>query len=254
MRIFFILILFVSSLGFAQEEPQLEDNSLNEIEQEVGRSSTYKKPVEKEIVNKDVNNVTDLANLAPFSNVAVIQKRFLPKTQRFELNGNFTLITNNQFFNSMGASARFAYYFTEQWGLELNYLAMSTTERDVIKELKDDFNVNTENFSTPKSYTGLDIKYVPIYGKMSWFNEKIIPYDLYFSLGAGTTKTNTTSNASTIHIGTGEMFALSKSTAFRWDLSWNFYSAKNINGESQSFNNLFLSAGFSYLFPEAKYR
>ncbi|MGE0632302.1 MAG: hypothetical protein AB7O96_07840, partial [Pseudobdellovibrionaceae bacterium] len=70
--------------------------------------------------------------------------------------------------------------------------------------------------------------------------------------------------ASTIHIGTGQNFAMSKSWAFRWDFSWNFYSAnakietapnsRVFETKRQSFNNLYLSLGLSWFFPEASYR
>lgn len=256
MKIFLALTLFLSSVAWSQEEPGIDnDENLSEIEQELGKSGNIKNAKQPNAKEKQVNEFADLVNLAPFSNVAVIQKRFLPKTERFELNANASLATNNQFFNSMGAFARVSYYFNEKWAVELNYLTLTTSERDVIKDLKKEFAVETKNFSTPKSFTGIDIKYVPMYGKMSLLNKKIISYDLYFSLGGGSTLTTTNENASTVHIGAGELFALSKSTAFRWDFSWNFYSAKGIDQKNtQNFNNLFISLGFSFLFPEAKYR
>ncbi|MNT62394.1 hypothetical protein D3C72_2001130 [compost metagenome] len=96
--------------------------------------------------------------------------------------------------------------------------------------------------------------WVPIYGKMSLFNENIIPFDLYFAGGYGSTETQLNTSASTLHVATGQIFALSKSIAFRWDFSWNFYNAKTEDNETNSFNNLFLTVGMSWFFPEAKYR
>ena len=114
------------------------------------------------------------------------------------------------------------------------------------------------------NYLGLDAVWTPIYGKMSLFNRRIVPFDMYFSLGAGQTGlTNAkVSSATSFHVGTGQIFAMSKGIGLRWDLSWNFYNAtpqpstgvtSTPPGESQ-FNNLLLTIGASFFFPEAKYR
>lgn len=62
----------------------------------------------------------------------------------------------------------------------------------------------------------------------------------------------------TIHLGTSQVFALSKGMAFRWDLIWNMYQATAKddlgNTETLSQNDLFLGIGMSFYFPEATYR
>lgn len=197
---------------------------------------------------------TGLGDLSPFSEVSVIQKRFLPKTGRFQLFGGGTILTNNPFFNTMGFVAKASYFFSESWGIEANYFGLSTSERDVTRELQSIQNVSTANLNTPESFVGLDLMYIPVYGKMAWFDEKIIPFDLYFSAGYGSTGTNTGQGAGTLHLSTGQIFAISKAYAFRWDFSWNFYNTKGINGAESTFNNLFLTVGLSWFFPEANYR
>ena len=195
-----------------------------------------------------------LGRLAPFSEVSVIQKRFLPKTERFQIYLGPTLITNDPFFNTIGGEIKASYFLNESWGVELNYFALSTSEKDSTKDLKSIQGVSTVNLVYPKSYVGLDLMYVPIYGKMSWFNRRIIPFDLYFSGGYGTTNTQAGETAGNVHLATGQIFSLSKGMAFRWDFSWNFYNATGIDGSKGSFNNLFLTAGVSFFFPEATYR
>lgn len=251
------IILSLSNLAFAQNEDAVDDTELGQIEEELSKSAPRKKEVQinEKVLDKELTNFSDLVNLSSFSDISVIQKRFLPKTERFELFGGLSLTTNNPFFNSYGFFGRFGYYFTEQWGLELNYLSLNTTERQATKDLKEDYAVRTANLVTPQSFLGLDVKYSPIYGKIAWFNGRIIPFDLYFSLGGGVTQTNTDSSPGTLHLGTGQLFSLTKNFALRWDFSWNFYSAEGLeSGESQNFNNLFLTVGASFLFPEATYR
>jgi outer membrane beta-barrel protein len=133
---------------------------------------------------------------------------------------------------------------------------LTTAERQVTTDLGNK-DVQTKSFVTPKSYIGADFKWVPIYGKMAWRNRKITPFDLYFSIGGGTTSTNQGTSEPTFHLGTGQIFALSKSTAFRWDFSWHAFQSKAGSGTTQSssnFNNLFITVGMSFFFPEATYR
>ena len=97
--------------------------------------------------------------------------------------------------------------------------------------------------------------------KISSLDDTIVPFDMYFSLGGGTSSTNSQegSNA-TIHVGLGQIFAISKSMAFRWDYSFNTFSATPVatatsgSPEKSNYNDLVLSAGVSFFFPEASYR
>lgn len=215
------------------------------------------KPADKQVQQADIKDITDLVQLAPFKDVAVIQKRFLPKTGRFEFFGGPTVVLNDAFFLNFGLNARLAYYFRERYGIEFVGMYLTTSERQVTTDLREKRGVTTTSIVTPKNYMGLDFKWTPIYGKMTWMNKKITPFDLYFSGGGGMTGTNQGSSEPTVHLGTGQIFAISKSMAFRWDFSWNFYNAKSSVTSSSSsslYNNLFITVGMSFFFPEATYR
>ena len=47
----------------------------------------------------NLKNLSGLATLSPFGDVAILQKKFLPKTGRFEAYGAATGILNDVFFN-----------------------------------------------------------------------------------------------------------------------------------------------------------
>lgn len=202
------------------------------------------------------NRLADLSTLSAFSDIAVIQKRFLPKTKRFEFYAAGSAILNDPFFVNMGANLRLGYSFSERWGVEFVSLFLTTFQRDVTKGLEGR-RITTTSLVTPNTYFGLDAKWTPIYGKMTLGNERIIPFDLYFSAGAGATGTNQGSQAPTLHVGTGQIFAMSKSFALRWDLSWNLYSTTSSTDTSRGtsiYNNIFMTVGASFFFPEATYR
>lgn len=206
------------------------------------------------IKDESLSDFSGLGKLAAFSEVSVIQKKFMPKTGRFQFFLGPALVTNDPFFNTYGGELKFSYFLTETWGLELNYFSLTTSEKESTKELRAINGVSAVNLVYPKSYMGLDLVFVPVYGKMSWFGKKIIPFDLYFSGGYGTTNTQAGENAGTVHLAAGQIFAISKGFALRWDFSWNFYNATGIDGSKSSANNLFLTVGASFFFPEASYR
>jgi outer membrane beta-barrel protein len=208
---------------------------------------------------KDATTLSELANLAPFSDVAVIQRRFLPRTGRFELSGSGLTSINNPFFNNLGLALRGAYYLREKHGIELQYMFFSSTRRDVTVNLEEQREVRTSNLVTAKSYMGAAYKWTPWYGKITFMNRVIVPFDFYFNVGGGLSKTDNKSEP-TVHLGTGQSYAISKGFAVRWDLVWNFYQAETESvaagggTTNTAHNDLFLSAGVSFFFPEATYR
>lgn len=207
---------------------------------------------------KQVQNLSDLATLAPFSDVAVIQRRFLPKTGRFELTAGVFNNLNNPFFNSMGANVRAAYYIREKYAIEGIAAFASTNKRQVTEDLEEKRGITTDTVVSSKGFYALAFKWNPIYGKITWLNKGIVPFDLNFNFGFGSTTTTDNQAAPTLHLGTSQVFAWSKSTAFRWDLIWNTYQADGTDAagvkSKLTQNDLFLGVGVSFYFPEATYR
>lgn len=249
LRFVTILLFFTPIFSHAEDE---DIDIVLEQEQAV-----TDEVADEAVENLNIKSVSGLEKLVPFNDLAVIQKRYLPKTGRFEVFPNLGLILNDAFFFSTLYGARFSYYFSERWGIEFTYLGASTSDKAVTEDLED-ISVQTDSLLIPESYMGLDLKWTPIYGKMALGNKSIIPYDFYFSFGGGSLQTNQTDAAIAFHAGVGQSFALTKAIAFRWDTSFYWYSAdvelRNGNKENGSFMNLHLTVGASFFFPEAKYR
>jgi len=272
------LLLSFSFSSWSQEEDpdadQKQEKQINEIEglfendaQEEERRVVTKQRRKKVKKSDAPKTIEDLKILESFDDIAVIQRRYLPKSGRFEfyIAGGTNL--NDAFFVGNGVQARFGYYLTERWGLEGVYSLFSNSDREVTKELSER-GVDTQGQVATDSFYGLDLKWTPIYGKYSYFNEKIVPFDLYFSLGLGITDPRRGKQSKevtvefedpgkplTLRLGTGQIFALTKWMAFRWDLSWHFFNIQSpLTGQEELENNLFLHVGLSFFFPEAKYR
>jgi outer membrane beta-barrel protein len=258
MRLILLLLpcLIVINSAMAADEDGLDGSAdVDQISAEIEKKAS--KPRLQENVtrdNKPLKEFSGLGKLAPFSEISVIQKRFLPKTERFEIFGALTNVVNDPWFSLVGLDLRFGYHFTEAWSLELQGVSVQSSSRDSVKDLREKHGVGTESLVSIKGYTGLSAVWTPIYGKMGMLDKKIVPFDMYFAVGGGSTELEAGTGGSTLHLGTGQIFALSKAWGFRWDFAWNFVSATPNAGGSQNFNNLLLSFGASFFFPEAKYR
>lgn len=271
----FAILLGFTPIALAQEQGKASSASgdsagSDEIEELYDNDEV--KPAKKETreresapKEKEAQNLSDLAQLAPFGDVAVIQRRFLPKSERFELSGGLFTNFNNPFFNSVGISLRAAYYLTERYGIEGLASFASTSARQVTEDLEtrgcagcENKGITTDNVVTAKGFYGLAFKWNPIYGKITWLNKTIVPFDLNFDAGVGMTMTTENESEPTLHLGTSQVFAINKGMAFRWDLSWNMYQATVTNDDNEqeklAQNDLFLGIGMSFYFPEATYR
>lgn len=247
--------MIFSSKAMAQDEENFDTSDVDQIEAEIARPAVKKQePAVDNLADEKIDDLSGLSRLAPFSEVSVIQRRYLPKTGRFQLFTGLTNIVNDPWYMGLGLDLRAGYHLTETWGVELQGAFLSNSERQAIKDLDSENNVKTSSVISFKGYTGAAVTWNPIYGKMGYFNKRIIPFDMYFSVGAGSTKVDNGSGGGTFHVGTGQTYALSKGMAFRWDFSWNAVKAQPTGASEQSFNNLLLSLGVSFFFPEAGYR
>lgn len=203
-----------------------------------------------------VEDVDDLSALEELKDIAVIQKKFLDKTERFELFGALNVALNSQYFNLLGFNLAGTYHFNERWGVELQGMFLSDLEKSITEGLRTDQAITTQDIVTPTSYYGVNLRWSPIYGKMSLREKTINPFEVYFTLGLGMTGTDDSQSAFTIHGGVGQVYPLSKNTTFRWGLGLNNFSANakgdlngTIQGKKVNSSLFYLSAGMSVYFP-----
>jgi outer membrane beta-barrel protein len=237
-----------------------EDENLDVIEAEIKKSEPKiqeKKP-EATVEEVKVETLSDLSKLAPFSDVSVLQRRYMPKSNRFQFFGGLAMVANDPWFWGVGFSGKVAYGLSEAWGLEATYGYNSTSEKDTIQDLFSQHAIGTDQIVTTTGYILLDAMWTPIYGKLALYNQRIVPFDMYFTFGAGTSSLGNSREASatTLHLGTGMIFALSRSMGFRWDLSINNYNAtpQKAGSTAGNFNNVLLTFGVNYYIPEVRYR
>ncbi len=191
---------------------------------------------------KAANSLTD---------TVIIQKTYMPKTQRFQLFGGASLSMNDVFYRTYGADLRLGFHFSETWGLELNTFFLTSSDSSEKTDLKAKQDLKVENLSTPKNFYGANVYFSSIYGKVALEDRRIIPFEFYQTLGAGQMTTNPTSTSNAFYFGLGNLFSISKNSVLRADLSWYFYNTKTIKGDSMNSNTIFLTFGYGRMMPEA---
>jgi outer membrane beta-barrel protein len=189
----------------------------------------------------------------PNGDLVVIQKTYQPKTERWNVMGGASLVTNDVFYRTLGVQARGSYYFNETWGVELSAMYFFSSKTDLTKEAANPPNLKSiDTLVTPKSYLGADAYFNAIYGKIALNDRKIIPFEFYQEVGVGQMMTSGSGSSTALHIGLGQIFAWTRDQAFRVDLSMYMYDATNVNGDKQFTNSLILTVGYGLFFPGAR--
>ena len=196
-----------------------------------------------------------------FKDISVIQKKFLPKTRRFELSGSTIFAVNNSFQNTYGGSVTASYNFNERFAIEGFATFFSSQSREISTSLEENYNIQSQDLVTPENMLLATIKWSPVYGKISLFESTVNPFELYFNFGGGVTYTEDGQTAPTAMVGTGQIYPLTKMLAFRWDLFYTYFSAdgkdslkSSLKGETVNQSYIFLSVGISAFVPEVKTR
>ncbi|MBY0316188.1 MAG: outer membrane beta-barrel domain-containing protein [Bdellovibrionales bacterium] len=278
---FFVFLLAVTSFStsYADDVDQIEnlfdadDTRVERESQQEVRDAEAASAANRADKSPPPTRLENLNTLKSFEDVAVIQKRYLPKTQRFEGNFSAAANINDSYFSAYGVNGTLGYHFNEKFAAELAVKWFSVSNSKAANNLLEQ-GIVTNGLVATEMFYGVNMRWTPIYGKYSYFDKKIIPFDHYFAVGigqtrleAGSSSSNTTVNVEaldnpiTLSLSTGQIIAFNKWMAFKWDVSWHILQPEvrttrngvsNVSDDLQ--NNIFLSLGFSFFFPEAKYR
>ena len=237
------------------DEFEAEEESSSSVSSRSSKKVSSKKKKEKKA------DVKYLRELEKFKDIAVIQKKFLDKSKRLELWGAGSLALNSQFYDFLGFNGSLTYHFSEAFGVEVEGLILSDLEKNITSNLESEQNIITRSIVVPSDYYGLHLRWSPIYGKISLQEKTINPFEVYFTFGGGLTGTNDGQRVATIHVGSGQVYPITKNVTFKWTLSYNIFRANartdlqgDVSGQEVQTGFLYLSAGFSIFLPFSKTR
>ncbi|MEQ1666064.1 MAG: hypothetical protein ABL927_11890, partial [Bdellovibrionales bacterium] len=108
--------------AFAADE---EDVNIDEMEQILDKQGEKEEAENVSAPSKEESSfgeLSSLKNLQAFSDIAIIQRKFLPKTKRFEMYTGLGTTVNNAFFMNYGLLLRLGYHFSESLGFEGSFM------------------------------------------------------------------------------------------------------------------------------------
>lgn len=132
----------------------------------------------------DLKKLEDKYWSAKDSDFSVVQNRTYSKAKKFFTSLSYGPMVNDAYSNGRMTNIAAGYYFSERWGLELAYEMGNIKDNDSTSSF---INVNTfaPDYNRFKNYTSLNFIVVPFYAKMSFWDRKIMYFDMQFALGVG---------------------------------------------------------------------
>jgi outer membrane beta-barrel protein len=197
------------------------------------------------------------------------------KKGRFELSPSATLSFRDAFFTKYILGGTLTYHPLETFGISLRagYALNSVSGSAQQCNFGTDGSTRGCNAPTfaqvdgraPGQITmtgGVDLKWAPIYGKLSLMAEKFVHFDMYAVGGAsvvqyrgppeqGATTASTARLTPGVNLGVGAHFFLNRWMTVRTELRDLIYVEKAIIPESVTRNQLLFELGVSFFFPTA---
>jgi outer membrane beta-barrel protein len=200
----------------------------------------------------------------------VVQNRKFSKDGKYALSLQFGPLMNDSYAEGLGnLGVTVGYYFSEFMGVEFNYTKYNVDKSEVVSAFEDQFGGTTPDYNEPLDYIGANFNWIPIYGKMSIQDKKIIYFDLAISPGIGMTKYNQKTSATAAQQGSDESafvlaldvsqhFFFSERVALRIDMKNRRYKEEilkfsdgSVARDSNKTTTLW-QVGFTYYFGSGK--
>lgn len=255
---FLSIFLCLHSVSFAQSESDEEQKDIDFVDKILEKNLPQNTPVRAAppAVGKPKQraNFGDVQTTASYEDFAVIQRNYMPKTERAQVSLGVTSTPTDVFFRTLGLNAKLSYHFNETWGIEAFGYTLSSSARSEVGNLEGTQAVSVRSLVSIRNYMGLNVYNSLIYGKHAFLNNLIFPFEIYSTFGFGKITNQNSEDSTAIQVGIGELTSISRSSAIRLDLTWSFYKTKNILGKEEANNSIFLTVGYSYFFPEPQYR
>lgn len=184
--------------------------------------------------------------------VKAVQKKPVLKRARVELSPYSAIGVNDPFYTHVAFGGGLTFFPHDNFGLGLSLTYFVAHQKTLAHEVVriGQKSVPAE-FDLPKYFVGVDLHWIPIYGKVSLFNSVIAPFDLYLIAGGGIVNTGVNSRLSA-NIGIGQRFFVGDFLALRIELRDHMYlDTLRVDGQLRSDiqNYILLQLGVSLFVP-----
>jgi hypothetical protein len=167
-----ILILVSSAAVYSQaQQPPTETPEPAKIEQHATPLDPSVKPNQKDETVPGV-----------FKNMVVVQSKAKKKADHFLFSPYFTIDFSDGPITSYGVNTDIGYALSDFWELYLNAVPYFVTiSRPIVKKVED--AGLTITYAKPQSQYGLNLLWLPAYGKESWGAYSIVRSDTFLKFG-----------------------------------------------------------------------
>ena len=157
--------------------------------------------------------------------VSAVQNKIYHRSHELGLATGY--IPDDDFYEVFPVGAYYMFSFNEHWAWEVVRAQYNLNfEKDLKKELEDQFGVSPSEFSEPQYMAHSNIVYKPFYGKFAFRNRKVVNSETFFLLGGGVAafenkrnfEESTSEIVPSLSLGLGTRLFLSKSWAMNLEL------------------------------------
>jgi outer membrane beta-barrel protein len=195
----------------------------------------------------------------------VVQNRAFTKDKRFFAAVMGGMLINDSYAVGTGMTGSIGYHFSERWGMEFSILRTSLKGNDSTTEFIQRYKV-APNHNQTRSVSTLSALWMPIYGKISLLDKKIIYYDMGLGIGIGQTayeqqvaRGGEMKTAPHYSIDVVQQYFFNEHFSIRFDFKNQFstqqrvkyylpVSDKNRNLPDAKVQNTFLTIGFTFFY------
>jgi len=182
------------------------------------------------------------------SAIRVLQRRPVLKELRFELALTGGVAASDQMYRHFSASATGRMHVSEWVSIGATYSHYFSEESALFRDVTGNYELFPER-SEIQWYAGADVSVVPMDGKFVAFDDLIVYWDLYASIGGGVTVTSRSDTPKpTGMIGVGLRMFLAKWFTLTFELRDHIF-VEDYNAGSELTNNVVGRFGISIFIP-----
>lgn len=175
--------------------------------------------------------------LNPDENVSIVQSRTVSLRNRFEIAPEYSgTFGGDTYTRTQTFGLNVHYHINPQWSIGAKYgmsfNRLTPEGQAMMDRAMDDYNSNPKNPTSqipdidyPKSETMAMVTWAPIYGKLNFFDAKVVQFDTYLLAGMGQVALKS-GNASSTTAGLGIGFWLSPKLSTRVEMRYQGYEAQ----------------------------
>ena len=175
----------------------------------------------------DLKKLEDKYWSAKDTDFNVVQNRTYTKAGKFFVSLGYGPLLNDAYSYGRMTNLAAGYYFNERFGLEVAYENGNIKDSDSTTAF-----INSNQFAPDhnrfQNYTSLNAVVVPFYAKMSFFDRKIMYFDIQFAAGVGQMKYQVQRVDGNPTIGQGVNSAENKSTiGYNFDVTQQLFFSEH---------------------------